>query len=484
MASPKELAPLAPETLPEDFNDWDSKAPAAPSPAKSGEREAWEAADSFIETAKPLWQSADSDALLASLVDGAHDSVSASSTSIFIKQQEDLIDWDSEATPAPWPVGRTEWEEWEAAHSFSKTQKAPGQSADREALLSPVVDRPSDSASAAPAPVIVKQQELTNELMDGSPSHDSRKPEAHPATNEVPVAASSPNAAAVDEMQTSSEPAETTKRKGEDAVFQLFSPKTIEAEEEEKPAKKKWMTIAGISAGAILLPLLIMIPLLHGTKSVTKHSVQPLPGASDPQPNKNTPITAPSKPQAQGKALPATQQQQTTDNTPSNEEEGATSEQVQSTMMNDQLAAPTRIPKQDAEVAPPPSSFDAGGADGLGGGNANAGIFNGHTQPTIKVTSSGPVAISSGIATGMLILKTAPVYPPLAKTAHVAGTVVLHATIATNGTIKDLRAVSGPVMLRQAAEDAVRNWRYQPYKLNNQPVEVETTINIVFTLGA
>jgi protein TonB len=93
------------------------------------------------------------------------------------------------------------------------------------------------------------------------------------------------------------------------------------------------------------------------------------------------------------------------------------------------------------------------------------------------------VAISSGIATGMLIEKTPPVYPPLAKTAHVAGTVELHATIATNGTIKDLHAVSGPVMLRQAAVDAVRNWRYQPYKLNDQPVEVETTINIVFTLG-
>jgi protein TonB len=83
----------------------------------------------------------------------------------------------------------------------------------------------------------------------------------------------------------------------------------------------------------------------------------------------------------------------------------------------------------------------------------------------------------------MLVQSTPPAYPPLAKTAHVAGTVELHATIATNGTIKDLRAVNGPVMLRQAAVDAVKNWRYQPYKLNNQPVEVETTINIVFTLG-
>jgi protein TonB len=151
-------------------------------------------------------------------------------------------------------------------------------------------------------------------------------------------------------------------------------------------------------------------------------------------------------------------------------------------MMNDQLTAPTRIPKQEAENAPPLAS-DTAGADGLGGGGANASIFNGHTQPTVKVTASKPVAISSGVATGMLINSTPPVYPPIAKTARVAGAVELHATISTNGTIKDLQVVSGPVMLRQAAVDAVRSWRYQPYKLNNQPVEVETTINVLFTLG-
>jgi protein TonB len=152
-------------------------------------------------------------------------------------------------------------------------------------------------------------------------------------------------------------------------------------------------------------------------------------------------------------------------------------------MMNDQLTAPTRIPKQAAENAPPPASLDTGGADGLGGGSANTSMFNGHAQPNVKVASSKPVVISSGVATGMLIQRTQPDYPPIARTAHVAGTVELHATIATNGRIKDLHAVSGPVMLRQAALDAVRNWRYKPYRLNNQPVEVETTINVVFSLG-
>jgi protein TonB len=83
----------------------------------------------------------------------------------------------------------------------------------------------------------------------------------------------------------------------------------------------------------------------------------------------------------------------------------------------------------------------------------------------------------------MLIQKTPPIYPPIARAARVSGTVELHATISKNGTIKDLHVVSGPAMLQQAAVDAVRNWRYKPYKLNNEPVEVETTIRLVFALG-
>ena len=280
----------------------------------------------------------------------------------------------------------------------------------------------------------------------------------------------------------------TTKRKADDAVFQLFSQKKVEVESDLKKPKKKRMIVAGISAGAILLPLLIMIPLLHhGTKSVAKHSVQPLPGESVTEVPASMPDTPAAKPLPQGKPQAATTEKPettTTDNQPSNQpssqDEGTTPAQVQSTMMSDQLTAPTRIPKQTAENAPPPAN-DTAGAEGLGGNGPNASMFNGHSQPTVKVAR--PVPISSGIATGMLIQSTPPVYPPLARTAHVAGTVEVHATIATNGTIKDLRAVSGPAMLRQAAIDAVRNWRYKPYRLNDVPVEVETTINIVFTLG-
>jgi periplasmic protein TonB len=83
---------------------------------------------------------------------------------------------------------------------------------------------------------------------------------------------------------------------------------------------------------------------------------------------------------------------------------------------------------------------------------------------------------------GMLISKAMPKYPPIAVSARASGTVVLQATISRGGTIENLRVVSGPALLQQAALDAVKQWRYRPYLLNGEPVEVETTVNVEFTL--
>lgn len=91
--------------------------------------------------------------------------------------------------------------------------------------------------------------------------------------------------------------------------------------------------------------------------------------------------------------------------------------------------------------------------------------------------------ISPDVAADMLLEKTDPVYPPIAKAARVSGTVVLRAVISKDGKIEDLHVISGPSMLHEAALDAVRTWRYRPYLLTNRPVEVETTVNLVFTLG-
>jgi peptidyl-prolyl cis-trans isomerase A (cyclophilin A) len=93
------------------------------------------------------------------------------------------------------------------------------------------------------------------------------------------------------------------------------------------------------------------------------------------------------------------------------------------------------------------------------------------------------VNISAGAAVGMLVSKATPVYPVDAKKAGVSGTVVLSAVIGTDGIIKDLQVVSGPDLLQQAALDAVKQWRYRPYLSNGDPVEVRTTVNIIFTLG-
>ncbi len=84
---------------------------------------------------------------------------------------------------------------------------------------------------------------------------------------------------------------------------------------------------------------------------------------------------------------------------------------------------------------------------------------------------------------GNLLDKTVPQYPAIARAARIQGVVVLQATISTTGFIKNLRVMSGPPMLQQAAMDAVRSWHYKPYLLNGNPVEVETTINVVFSLG-
>jgi TonB family protein len=104
-------------------------------------------------------------------------------------------------------------------------------------------------------------------------------------------------------------------------------------------------------------------------------------------------------------------------------------------------------------------------------------------EPSSSGTQPKIVNISPGVAQGMLISKTPPVYPIDAKKAGVQGAVVISAIIGRDGIIRDLQVVSGPDLLQQAAVDAVKQWRYRPYLLNDEPVEVRTTINIIFTLG-
>ena len=90
------------------------------------------------------------------------------------------------------------------------------------------------------------------------------------------------------------------------------------------------------------------------------------------------------------------------------------------------------------------------------------------------------VRVSAGVAAGMLKTRVKPVYP---GDVRISGTIVLNAVIGATGRVESLNVVSGPVMLQQSALEAVRQWTFQPYLLNGMPVEVETTINVVFAPG-
>jgi TonB family protein len=90
------------------------------------------------------------------------------------------------------------------------------------------------------------------------------------------------------------------------------------------------------------------------------------------------------------------------------------------------------------------------------------------------------VPISQGVSGGTLVHKVLPVYPSVARQARVQGTVVLEGTVSERGQVEDLRVVSGPAVLTEAAMDAVRKWRYTPYTLNGKPIRKQTLINISF----
>jgi periplasmic protein TonB len=96
--------------------------------------------------------------------------------------------------------------------------------------------------------------------------------------------------------------------------------------------------------------------------------------------------------------------------------------------------------------------------------------------------AAGRISVSSGVSQGLLLAPIRPVYPTIAKAAHVEGTVVVEAVISRTGTVESLHVLSGPVMLQSAAIDAIRAARYQPYRLNGAPIEVQTTITVNFRM--
>jgi len=560
MASPEELIPSLPDTLPEDFGEWDNEGSAAATAVASGEwetahapseapkpfgqfangdvpaavaeqrevrgtekseatptaktlssREEWEAwieSHSFSEAPKPFGKTAQRDEMLVSPADKPRGS--STSAPEVAKKQNDSSNGSGKPSPVSKHAQSGEWENWVAAHSNGKTPKSNGRSAEPKATLPPAAEKPRYSGSASSATVLVAESDLrsepavrTSRPASSNPVLSSPAPTSPAssslvslglgvsrAANAVPLAVGMTAVVEADEIVHSPEPTATLRREADEALSKLYSPKEIEVEEEPKTTNKKWIIIGGVSVGGILIALVLMMTVFHhGTTPAAKPSVETIPTPTETQVDTSAPDTsasvptAPSTPAATTTKQPATNSQNSQPSAADNSlKSPKTPTKSQAKMMGDQLNAPTQIEKQAADVAPPTVSFDAAGADGLGGSGANSNPLNGHGQPVVKFLPPKPIAVSSGVAAGLLIQRTPPVYPTIAKAARVGGTVELHATISKNGTIKDLHVVSGPAMLQQAAVEAVRNWRYRPYMLNNEPIEVETSVSVVFSL--
>jgi protein TonB len=164
--------------------------------------------------------------------------------------------------------------------------------------------------------------------------------------------------------------------------------------------------------------------------------------------------------------------------------------QVQTNIINDQLRTPTKIPKKiemiKEDAAPPPMTAGViGGIDSGPGqvGGVIGGIISSTPVAVPKVATPQRIRVSQGVTQGLKIRDVRPTYPALARQARIQGTVLLQAVISKDGSIQGLRVLSGHPMLIPAAIDAVKQWKYKPYILNGEPVEVDTQVTVNFTLG-
>ena len=229
--------------------------------------------------------------------------------------------------------------------------------------------------------------------------------------------------------------------------------------------KRGWTTILSFILQAFLVSILILIPLLY-TEALPKQQLMTFLVAPPPPPPPPPPAAAPVK------AVKV----------------------VQTDIVNGQLRTPTKIPEKvqmiKEEEAPPPVMASGGVVGGVPGGvpggqmgGVIGGIISSTPVAVPKVAAPQRVRVSQGVTQGLLIHKVQPNYPPLARQARIQGSVVLQAVISKDGAIENLRLMSGHPMLAPAAIDAVKQWRYKPYILNGEPVEVETQITVNFTLA-
>jgi len=166
------------------------------------------------------------------------------------------------------------------------------------------------------------------------------------------------------------------------------------------------------------------------------------------------------------------------------------------------LMAPKSVPKEIAtireEELPPASSGVGGVMGGIPGGVAggtpggvlgsilsttNSALPPPPPPPAPKTVTPKRITIGGNVQQAKLVRQPKPIYPPLAKQARISGVVHLAAVISKDGTIQDLKVISGHPLLIPSALEAVKQWVYQPTLLNGEPVEVSTQIDVNFTLS-
>jgi len=231
-----------------------------------------------------------------------------------------------------------------------------------------------------------------------------------------------------------------------------------------KATNKPWTVMVSGIVQATFLSILILIPLIY-TEALPKASlatllIAPPPPPPPPPPPAATPIVK-VKPQVH-------------------------------LMDAGKLIAPKAIPKEVKiikEEAEQPDAFGAvggvpGGVPGGQMGGVIGGVIGGAgTAPPPPRPTQTRIRQGGAVTAASLINRVNPTYPPLARQTRISGTVRLHAIISKDGSVQELQVLSGHPLLVQSALDAVRQWRYRPTLLNGEPVEVDTTIDVIFSLN-
>jgi len=233
-----------------------------------------------------------------------------------------------------------------------------------------------------------------------------------------------------------------------------------------KKTNKPWTVFISMAVQVVFLAILILIPLIY-TEALPKTLMSSVLLAPPPPP----PPPPPPAPAVQVIRKP-----------------------VAHLMEAGKLVAPKAIPKdlkQIKEEAEPPDmgAGMVGGVPGGVAGGSSGGVLGGviggagTAPPPPPKATPRRVTVGGNVQAARLVNRVQPIYPPLARQTRISGTVKLHAIIGKNGAVEQLQVVSGHPLLVQSALDAVRQWRYQPTLLNGDPVEVDTEIDVIFSLA-